>query len=41
MLLVTLKEAISDTYYREKTDLKGSKSTWVMKYEDLTQECWP
>ena len=41
MLLVTLKEAISDKYYREKTDLKGSKSTWVMKYEDLTQECWP
>ena len=41
MSLVTLKEAISNKYYREKTDFKGPKSTWVMKYEDLIQECWP
>ena len=41
MLLVTLKEAISDKYCREKIDLKGSQSIWVMKYEDLTQQCWP
>ena len=41
MSLVTLKEAISDKYCREKIDLKGSQSIWVMKYEDLTQQCWP